>query len=141
MNTLRPNSQAFSRSRGMTLLEMTVVILVLLSLIGILFMASRAWKAGSDRAGCILHLESVQKGVRGYSNMYQYAPGTSVSGLKDKIIGTGCFVANEPNCPGGGDYTFGAEYGEDTIPPFGSLYMTCSLAASHSHEPDDYSGW
>ncbi|MBC7981098.1 MAG: prepilin-type N-terminal cleavage/methylation domain-containing protein, partial [Armatimonadetes bacterium] len=35
---------------GMTLLELTVVILVLLSLISILFIGARAWKKGSDRA-------------------------------------------------------------------------------------------
>ena len=39
---------------GMTLIELTVVILVLLSLISILFVGARAWKRGSDRAGCII---------------------------------------------------------------------------------------
>ena len=34
------------RAKGMTLLELTVVILVLLSLIYILFIGARAWKKG-----------------------------------------------------------------------------------------------
>ena len=38
----------------MTLLELTVIILVLLSLITILFVGAKAWKRGSDRAACIL---------------------------------------------------------------------------------------
>ena len=48
------------RTRGMTLLELTVVILVLLSLISILFIGARAWKKGSDRAGCIMQIRNVQ---------------------------------------------------------------------------------
>jgi type II secretory pathway pseudopilin PulG len=50
----------------MTLLELTVVILVLLSLITILFIGAQAWKRGSDRAICIINIQNVQKGVRGY---------------------------------------------------------------------------
>ncbi len=45
---LGPNTTRSTKS-GMTLLELTVVILVLLSLIGILFIGARAWKRGSDR--------------------------------------------------------------------------------------------
>ncbi len=56
----------------MTLLELTVVILVLLSLISILFIGARAWKRGSDRAICIIHIQSAQKGVRSYANLYGF---------------------------------------------------------------------
>lgn len=41
------NTQTMKRKSGMTLLELTVVILVLLSLISILFIGARAWKKGS----------------------------------------------------------------------------------------------
>ena len=54
---------------GMTLIELTVVILVLLSLISILFVGARAWKRGSDRAGCIMNIRNVQQGMRSYVNM------------------------------------------------------------------------
>ena len=46
------------RASGMTLLELTVVILVLLSLISILFIGARAWKKGSDRAASILTIRN-----------------------------------------------------------------------------------
>lgn len=130
-----------SHRSGMTLLELTVVILVLLSLISILFIASRAWKAGTDRSTCIMHIEMVQKSVRGYSNMYNQDPGTTVTDLMGKIIGYGCFVETEPTCPADGDYVFGEDFGVDTIPPVGTLYMKCSLASTHGHEPVDYSTW
>lgn len=46
--------RSVSLATAMTLLELTVVIMVLLSLISILFIGARAWKRGSDRTGCIL---------------------------------------------------------------------------------------
>ena len=59
------NTLTMKRKSGMTLLELTVVILVLLSLISILFIGARAWKKGSDRAGCIMNIRNVQQAVRG----------------------------------------------------------------------------
>ena len=58
-----------TRKSGMTLIELTVVILVLLSLISILFVGARAWKKGSDRAGCIMNIRNVQQGVRSFQNI------------------------------------------------------------------------
>lgn len=121
----------------MTLLELTVVILVLLSLISILFIGARAWKRGSDRAGCILQIRNVQQAVRSYSNLNGYNPGATVSGLKTLVIGSGKFVEKTPACPGSGSYTFLG----DTIPNVGSLYMTCSLATPESHVPGSYLEW
>lgn len=125
----------------MTLLELTVVILVLLSLISILFIASRAWKAGSDRATCIMNIHNVQKGVRGYSYMYGFDPGDTAPGLLGQVIGYGKFVESTPVCHASGVYTFGPDFGEDVIPPVGSIYMPCSLAGSHSHEPLEHTDW
>ena len=121
----------------MTLLELTVVILVLLSLIVITVIGARAWKRGSDRALCITRLRSVQQGVRGFCNLYGYNPGVSVPGLQSLVIGSGRFVEAMPGCPAGGDYsTLG-----DQIPSIGTLYMTCSLAATNQHEPTQYADW
>lgn len=52
---------------GMTLLEMTVVVLVLLSMIGILFIGAKAWKKGSDRSANIMNLRNVQLAMRGHA--------------------------------------------------------------------------
>jgi len=56
---------------GMTLLELTVVILVLLSLITILFIGARAWKKGSDRSANIMNIRNCQQAMRGEQNMKQ----------------------------------------------------------------------
>ncbi|MEO7098531.1 MAG: hypothetical protein ABI162_04155 [Luteolibacter sp.] len=126
---------------GMTLLEMTVVILVLLSLVSVLFLGAQAWKRGSDRALCIMHIENVQKGVRSFANLYGYDPGENAPSLQSQIIGLGRFVENTPICPSNGTYSFGADFGNDTIPPVGDLYLQCSLATSNAHIPDNHSQW
>jgi hypothetical protein len=122
---------------GMTLLEMTVVIGVLLSFATLLFIGGRAWKRGSDRVLCLVNLGAVQKGVRGFSNLYDYRPGEAVANLESRIIGPGRFVESAPACPGQGSYgTQG-----DLIPAYGVLYMACSLAAADQHLPASVSGW
>jgi len=125
------------RARGMTLLELTVVILVMLTLISILFVGANAWKNGSDRVLCILNLQSVQKGVRSYSNLTGRNPGETVPGLQAEVIGFGRFVEVMPACPAQGAYTTTG----DVIPPLGSLYLECSLSASGSHEPLNAEDW
>lgn len=126
--------------KGMTLLELTVVIMVLLSLISILFIGANAWKKGSDRTLCIMNIRNVQNGIRSFSNLYAYSPGQSVPGLQMRIIGLGKFVEATPECPSSGDYTFGEAFGGDTIPPIGELYLECSLASS-GHVPSDAEDW
>jgi len=126
---------------GMTLLETTVVILLLLVLITVLFIGARAWKRGSDRTACIMRIELVQKGVRSYANLYGLEPGSNAPGLQGQVIGLGRFVESTPVCPGGGTYSYGQTYGVDTIPPTGTLYMECSLSVSEHHAPKVSDGW
>ena len=133
-NRIRLGREAFrhpTRPRGMTLLELTVVIAVLLGLVGILFVGARAWKRGTDRATCIINQSNVQKAVRAASNLGGFNPGQTVSGLEAQVIGPGRFIEELPLCPGGGTYTTGG----DRIPDMAELYMTCSLAATDGHEP------
>ena len=63
------------RNAGMTLLELTVVILVLLSLITILFIGARAWKKGSDRSTNLINLRNCQQAMRGHQNTRQLTVG------------------------------------------------------------------
>lgn len=121
----------------MTLIEMTVVILVMMSLVVLLFVGAHAWKRGSDRAICIVNLEQVQKGVRSFANLRNHPPGAVVAGLESGVIGAGKFYEAMPRCPGGGGYTTLG----DKVPDLGELYLSCSLAVSERHEPDDFSGW
>jgi len=117
---------------GMTLLELTVVILVLLSLISILFIGARAWKKGSDRAASILQIRNVQQAVRSFANMNGKNAGETVTTLQADIFGAGKFIENDPTGPGanhpagtGVSYTIAAA---TIIPTVGTLYMTASDA-------------
>ena len=114
-----------ARKSGMTLLELTVVILVLLSLISILFIGARAWKKGSDRAASILQIRNVQQAVRSYSNMNGKNAGDTVAGLQAEIFGAGKFIENDPTLgthPAGTsvNYVIAAP---TVIPLVGTLYM------------------
>jgi prepilin-type N-terminal cleavage/methylation domain-containing protein len=62
------NTRNIQTKSGMTLLEMTVVILVLLSLTAILFIGAKAWKKGADRSANIMNLRNVQLAVRGHAS-------------------------------------------------------------------------
>ena len=125
------------RKTGMTLLELTVVILVLLSLIAILFVGARAWKKGSDRAGCILNIRNVQQAVRGHQNMNNLAAGDALPRATIYSDTINAAYLKTPRCPGGGVYT------ETTVlvPAIGTLYLPCSLAGSDVHEPAAYTEW
>ncbi len=126
---------------GITLVELTVVIVMMILLITALFIGAQAWKRGSDRASCIMYIQSVQKGVRGYANIYGFNPGANVPNLQTQLFGPGRFVESTPECPGSGTYTFGQTFGANTIPPLGNLYMECSLATTQQHVPEVRGDW
>ncbi len=114
------------RASGMTLLELTVVILVLLSLISILFIGARAWKKGSDRAASILTIRNCQQAVRSHANMSGLNPGDTIA-IGD-IFGSGKFIENNPvgnPHPAGSavQYIYGTGAGV-LVPDVGDLYVT-----------------
>ena len=116
------NTLSMKRKSGMTLLELTVVILVLLSLISILFIGARAWKKGSDRSANILNIRNVQQAVRGHQNTKELADGAGLVGadLWTTSTNPGGYLA-EPKAPNasGGTYVFGT-----VVPVAGTLYIT-----------------
>ena len=54
---------------GVTLIELTVVILVLLTLIAVLFVGAQIYKQGADRSACILNIRNIQLAVRSNENL------------------------------------------------------------------------
>lgn len=127
---------------GMTLLELTVVILVLLSLIGILFIGARAWKNGADRSACILTVRNAQTAIRGYSNIRGLDPGSQIPGGLSReaaITGPGNYFNTWPKCSGGGMYG-GQEL--TTIPMPGVVLMACNWGTSTNHHmPTEHADW
>lgn len=115
----------------MTLLELTVVILVLLLLITVLFVGARAWKRGSDRTANILNIRNVQQAVRAHSNMTGLIPGSSTLHHETLFAGSdadssqaglvGLYYLPEPKPPsasGVTSYTY-----LNVVPEIGQLYI------------------
>ena len=124
------NTHNVNRKSGMTLLELTVVILVLLSLISILFIGARAWKKGSDRSASLLTIRNSQQAVRSYSNLNNKNEGDAILALD--IFGPGKFVATDPTSithPGGTGLTY-VITAPTVIPAAGTLYLTVTGTAS-----------
>jgi type II secretory pathway pseudopilin PulG len=68
LTTMKPSATLpREASRGMTLIEMTVVVLVLLAMTVILFIGAKAWKKGSDRSANVMNLRNVQMAMRGHA--------------------------------------------------------------------------
>ncbi len=126
------NTLSMKRKSGMTLLELTVVILVLLSLISILFIGARAWKKGSDRAANILNIRNVQQAVRAHANVRALSIGDAL--LNGEIVGTGKYL-NTVSPP-----TTGIAYGYlAVVPAIGTLYLTRTYtgdATAADYDPD-----
>jgi len=137
----------FRRKRGMTFLEISIVISVLMGLIMMLFVGVRSWKMGSDRASCILNQRSMQMAVRSYQNMYGIQNNAPPGGgtVIDVLLASEFISAHlhscasgATECPGGGIYSM-ADPGN--FPDDGVLFMTCSLSESEKHEPENHADW
>lgn len=148
------NTKTNKSSKGMTLIELTVVILVLLSLISVLFIGARAWMRGSDRAGAALLIRNAQQGVRSHSNIMGVDTPASLTAtppgaplawpastnqiLREEVFGSGRYVEVEgvdgtlPDHPAAG-VAFIAEPANnsdfESVPPLGTLYMTSDTEA------------
>ena len=123
-----------TQTAGLTLIEVTLVVAVLLGLIGVVFIGATSYKEGANRSMCILHISQVQKAVRAYQNIYEKNFGDTL--LESTLVGAGRMLEISPICPSGGTYTW-----RGTIPPLDAAYLTCSLAASNDHEPMNTLGW
>ncbi len=139
------------RRRGLSLLELTIVIATILSLLSILFVGTKAWKRGTDRSSCIMNIRALQMAMRSYQNMYGYSHGGrpyAENGTQDiaKHLFDKGYIESEQYehacgkdpCPSGG--TYAVEF-PDVFPEEGTLFMRCSLEKSDEHAPKDHASW
>ncbi|MDX1679218.1 MAG: prepilin-type N-terminal cleavage/methylation domain-containing protein [Akkermansiaceae bacterium] len=115
---MKLKSQYTKRKKGMTLLELTVVILVLLALIAILFVGARAWKRGADRSANILNIRNIQQAVRGHANMFNLDFGDTLASTEIVSSDGSTGYMKEPEAPG----TLSAYTYTGDVPVIGSLY-------------------
>jgi len=118
--------------KGMTLIEITLVIAILLGLIAILFLGISAYKKGADRSKCILQMSTLEKLTISHGNMYEIDPGEA---LANGLLVSEGYLPVAYTCPDTGTYTY-----TDTMPTGQtgtSAYTTCSNAApTHPFTPN-----
>ena len=131
MKDVRSKNQ---RQKGLTLIEVTLVIAVLISLISVVYLGAAEFKNGSNRALCIQNIVHMQKATRAYCNMHDLDPGDSITDLEVRVIDNEGFFPKKPFCPSGGTYDFV----ENKAPEVGSAFATCSIS---EHEPLNTAGW
>jgi len=121
-------------SAGMTLIEVTLVIAVLLGLISVLFIGVKAYKRGSDRAKCILNVSTLQKAVRSYQNLYELDEGDAL--VQATLIGAGKMMEVAPTCPN----KLNAYVWSAVVPTTGIAYLDCN-DTDMDHSPSTLAGW
>ena len=133
MNTGTRNTH----SRGLTLIEITLVIAVLLGLITVLFLGVSAYKEGANRAECILNVSTTQKAVRSHQNLFKLAVGDPLN-HETELVGEGKFLETAPECP-----TYGGYDWDTIVPAIGTPYIDCwdPNNGPEYHHPQNTSGW
>ena len=128
------NKTATKLKPGMTLIEITVVILVLLTLIAVLFIGANIYKKGADRAACILNIRNIHQAVRADQNLENRNSGDAIVGTILGGPGSGAYFETVITCPSaGGAYTVAPNY-----PPIGTVAADCATLgdATNKHFPD-----
>jgi type II secretory pathway pseudopilin PulG len=132
--TMKMNKTATKLKPGMTLIEITVVILVLLTLIAVLFIGANIYKKGADRAACILNIRNIHQAVRADQNLENRNSGDAIVGTILGVAGSGAYFETVITCPSaGGAYTVATTY-----PPIGTVGADCATLgdATNKHFPD-----
>ncbi len=133
---MKNHTSQTSKDTGITLLELTVVILVLIGMISVLFIGAKAYKEGADRAQCVVNIRNVQVAVRSYQNLYILNPGDDINSAR-LVSEDGGFMDTLPSCPAQGEYTLVTE-----IPDLGDLALDCSVETDgFEHIPSQHANW
>ena len=131
----------FSRksARGITLLELSIVILVLLTLVSVLFVGARGWKKGADRSANILNIRNAQQAVRGYQNSHVLRFGEPLT--EDIVYGTsGDGIGGYLRKPSPPTSAILSYQGGSVVPEIGDLWLEVDYkdaTASSTYGPEN----
>ena len=116
---MKINTNIQKAPKGVTLIELSVVIAVILVLISVLFVGASYYRTSANRAACVINSTSIKKAADSYMNI-QNATTVTTANL---TATTGPLPAGLPTCPDKGAYTI-------SIPVTGvaSSLVTCGFA-------------
>lgn len=106
---MKKNTFALKGPKGVTLIELSVVIAVILVLISVLFIGAKYYRDSAGNAACRIAQSSLQKTADSYMNI---SGSTSVN--MAGLTGTGLpfpTASAQPSCPGDGTLSFTATSG------------------------------
>lgn len=123
LHTHTLKTRRLAHQSGMTLIEISLVIALILGLIAVVFIGIGSYRAGSDKAKCKMQLAAVQKAVRSAANMQNMEIGAPM--LEGSVFGAGLLLDVEPDCPNPDPL---AEYAwQTTVPAIGTPYGNCGF--------------
>ncbi|MEO1857507.1 MAG: type II secretion system protein [Rubritalea sp.] len=106
---MKLNKNISKSPKGVTLIELSVVIAVILVLISVLFIGAGYYRDSSNNAACQITQSSIRKAAESYLNVNTQEV-TALSGVSD-IVGEGLPFATAPECPTKGSLTLTATGG------------------------------
>ncbi len=91
---MKLNKNIRKTPQGVTLIELSVVIAVILTLLSVLFVGATYYKEAADKAACVINLNAIAKAASAYSNIENADATWTV------LTATGGpLAASTPECP------------------------------------------
>ncbi|SHJ10084.1 hypothetical protein SAMN02745181_1187 [Rubritalea squalenifaciens DSM 18772] len=141
---MSPQSLNASASRrGVTIIELTIIVAVIILLVSTLIMAGKYYINHSNRSACITNLNQIHKAIRSTQNVGQLSIGSPLA-MQD-LVGADKALPKMPVCPqSSGSYTLA-----NTILPHGEVMVFCqeydsgvgSVDSSLEHSPPAGISW
>lgn len=121
--------------KGVTLIELTVVIAIILLLISILFIGAKYYKDSADKSACIVNINGLQKGLRSIANIDNVPETKTIKA--GSLVGAGKPFEKAPTCPTDGTTGYDPDPATAvTVPAVGTVAFKCNSAEKANHVPD-----
>ena len=135
-----PRCRGLYRPAGMTLIEISLVIALLLGLISVVFLGIGSYRKGADRARCKMQMAAVQKAVRSHANFQNLAINAALPDTA--VFGPGLALEAAPVCPSGGTSAW-AGVGPAVGTPYGDCnYVDPDGVTTHAmNQYTDITDW
>ena len=97
---MKKNTYSIKTRQGVTLIELSVVIAVILTLLSVLFVGATYYKDSADTAACTINQNAIAKAADAYLNIEGSDPTYTILTTTG-----GPLAAKVPTCPSAGTYS------------------------------------